>query len=686
MRWTCLLVGVAFLAFLPSGGSAKGFGTPTLDGLLTGDESIYNSPEASDAPDAPQGNANMDLAQLYVANDDDYWYFLFTILDDVSVTDWGRYMLFVDKTNNTSGATGDPWGRNLFILHPHQAEYSLRGWVDAMPYGPEDTEFWEWDGAQWNQNGTGDAAAINTGPTSGIEWKLARSRIGDPDTMWVEVVSTGDQPTDNVQDTVNDPTGDWNATDWTTTSLLKNSTQVEITTAPDTTPPTIVSGCVTYDPEDPEETGIVDIVYSEAVEPLSAILFSNYEDVNTGLNPFVGIITPPNKVQIKFTSGFYGFGSCEQIKATGVKDLAGNEIIDDGVGNVLNFYLYQVLMRGRMNLHMQAHDVPPHTFALEGNLTPLTWDPLCDIPLGDADGDSTHTAEVFFCLPCSTLGSGPEVGNLEYKFTHQCSEYESIPGNHSYVMDLATTPSGVDTLDIWWDDATPVVTTGAVDVVFRVQSAAADPPFGAGDSLGVDGSEIPLSWDLPPLNLLLDDGVSPDESQGDGVFTTRLTFPAGTLKNVQFRYALKALADTLFDYECSGQGNRSVFLDDSLFSTTNPILLDVAYYNDCLGATGVEDYVASTGGLQLESNRPNPARPSTVISYTIPEEARVTLDVYDVRGRLVRRLVDEVTAPGRYDVAWNGRTGDGRPLPSGLYFYRVKAGDLAQSRKLLLMR
>ena len=89
-------------------------------------------------------------------------------------------------------------------------------------------------------------------------------------------------------------------------------------------------------------------------------------------------------MEIRFASQFWGYGTCEQVRVVNVVDLAGNQIVDDGVGNVFTFWLEQVLVKGRMLAHMHSHDDPPHTFALEGSASPLTWSPQCDVPLEDA--------------------------------------------------------------------------------------------------------------------------------------------------------------------------------------------------------------------------------------------------------------------------------------------------------------
>jgi hypothetical protein len=89
----------------------------------------------------------------------------------------------------------------------------------------------------------------------------------------------------------------------------------------------------------------------------------------------------------------------------------------------------------------------------------------------------------------------------------------------------------------------------------------------------------------------------------------------------------------------------------------------------------------------LSQNYPNPFNPSTTIQFSIPVEtmhassARVTLKVYDVLGREVVTLVNETKQPGNYEVKFEGAN-----LPSGVYFYKLTAGDFVQTKKLMLIK
>jgi len=90
--------------------------------------------------------------------------------------------------------------------------------------------------------------------------------------------------------------------------------------------------------------------------------------------------------------------------------------------------------------------------------------------------------------------------------------------------------------------------------------------------------------------------------------------------------------------------------------------------------------------FELAQNYPNPFNPSTAISFVIPEAAQVTLQIYDVRGQLVKTLVGRMLATGRHQVIWHGDDANGQQVASGVYFYRMQAGSFSQSKTMLLVR
>jgi len=96
--------------------------------------------------------------------------------------------------------------------------------------------------------------------------------------------------------------------------------------------------------------------------------------------------------------------------------------------------------------------------------------------------------------------------------------------------------------------------------------------------------------------------------------------------------------------------------------------------------------------VQLEQNHPNPFNPTTQIVFSIPAiengggGVATRLRVYDAQGRMVRALVDEVKQTGRYQVKGDGRDGSGRAMASGVYYYRLQAGEKVLTRRMVLIK
>ena len=89
----------------------------------------------------------------------------------------------------------------------------------------------------------------------------------------------------------------------------------------------------------------------------------------------------------------------------------------------------------------------------------------------------------------------------------------------------------------------------------------------------------------------------------------------------------------------------------------------------------------------LEQNYPNPFNPQTTIAFSLKERARVRVDVFNVAGQLVKTLLDETRPAGSHqDVRWDGRDAGNRPVASGVYFYRLSAGDFLETRKMVLLK
>jgi flagellar hook assembly protein FlgD len=90
--------------------------------------------------------------------------------------------------------------------------------------------------------------------------------------------------------------------------------------------------------------------------------------------------------------------------------------------------------------------------------------------------------------------------------------------------------------------------------------------------------------------------------------------------------------------------------------------------------------------MELHQNYPNPFNPTTTITYSVPEKCDVTLKVYDISGKCVASLVDERQEKSSYAVEWHGKDAIGSTVASGIYFYRLAAGNHTITKKMVLLR
>ena len=95
---------------------------------------------------------------------------------------------------------------------------------------------------------------------------------------------------------------------------------------------------------------------------------------------------------------------------------------------------------------------------------------------------------------------------------------------------------------------------------------------------------------------------------------------------------------------------------------------------------------SAIGDNHLAQNYPNPFNPQTSIAFSLKERSTVSLKVYDVAGALVRELVSGTRVAGAYDAEWDGRDASGQQVASGVYFYRLVAGEFRSTKKMVLLK
>jgi hypothetical protein len=143
------------------------------------------------------------------------------------------------------------------------------------------------------------------------------------------------------------------------------------------------------------------------------------------------------------------------------------------------------------------------------------------------------------------------------------------------------------------------------------------------------------------------------------------------------------------------QGNATVVL--SGFSLANVrddeldgILDRAKFFRDTLMYMGFIfsslSVVSPPPSVTLAQNYPNPFNPATTIRFSVVSKGHVSLAVYDVGGRLVRTLANEVRASGPHEVKWDSRNDEGVPVASGVYFYRLVTPGFTQTKKMVLLK
>jgi len=104
-------------------------------------------------------------------------------------------------------------------------------------------------------------------------------------------------------------------------------------------------------------------------------------------------------------------------------------------------------------------------------------------------------------------------------------------------------------------------------------------------------------------------------------------------------------------------------------------------------AVGINpDYKAVPLSYKLNQNYPNPFNPTTNIHFEIPQQHDIKIVIYNMLGQIVRRLTDETFRAGRHVVKWDGQSDFGFQVPSGMYIYRIKAGEFMDAKKMVLIK
>jgi flagellar hook capping protein FlgD len=107
---------------------------------------------------------------------------------------------------------------------------------------------------------------------------------------------------------------------------------------------------------------------------------------------------------------------------------------------------------------------------------------------------------------------------------------------------------------------------------------------------------------------------------------------------------------------------------------------------EMIGDAGFSQHEIPQINLTKCTNYPNPFNPETVISFQLSEDSKVVLSIYNIKGQLVRTLVNETKSAGEHNTIWNGRDFNQKTVSSGIYLYKLKVKNSNRIRKIVLLR
>ncbi|MBN2417231.1 T9SS type A sorting domain-containing protein [bacterium] len=240
---------------------------------------------------------------------------------------------------------------------------------------------------------------------------------------------------------------------------------------------------------------------------------------------------------------------------------------------------------------------------------------------------------------------------------------------------------------------------GWEDVLFDLSSRRSDRVvirIAFASDMGFCSEDDPSFNGLFLDNIVVRDGASVlFEQYGDSIRDFTLSVEGGgavswlEIENAAGRVAAGAPNDIYLNISAAGvtPGTYAGFVhfmtNDTLSGTRNlPVVLNVNEGNR------VEDTAPSGAPKEwcLGHAYPNPFNSSTVIPYSVPGQAQVSLAVFDLRGRIVTTLFQGVRAAGSYTAEWNGRTAGGQPAGSGLYLIRLQSAGTVLTRKVTMIK
>ncbi|MFZ1685517.1 MAG: T9SS type A sorting domain-containing protein [Candidatus Zixiibacteriota bacterium] len=176
------------------------------------------------------------------------------------------------------------------------------------------------------------------------------------------------------------------------------------------------------------------------------------------------------------------------------------------------------------------------------------------------------------------------------------------------------------------------------------------------------------------------------DGDGDGIDSVTMTgFPTSVMTDSTGYYG--AVVPSGWSGSIKPVRSSYTFVPDSHVYDSVVVNIGGQNYVGTSILSGVEDeHTGVPRTYSLAQNFPNPFNPATEIQFGLPRAGRVVVSIYDIRGSEVITLVDKNINAGTFHVTWNGLDRNGRSVSTGVYFYRLQAGEFTQSKKMLLLK
>jgi hypothetical protein len=178
-------------------------------------------------------------------------------------------------------------------------------------------------------------------------------------------------------------------------------------------------------------------------------------------------------------------------------------------------------------------------------------------------------------------------------------------------------------------------------------------------------------------------------SNNGSTWQTVTAFAAGTTyQNNVFYHVVVTIPRSTYTFSTNA---KLRFLCDASANDDDVYIDEIEFRGSTSGALARSNNALSAveslpETFELKQNYPNPFNPATTIAFSLPQESKVSIKIYDISGSLVRTLVNDNRPAGEYNVAWNGLNDNGTLVSSGVYIYRLEAGNFTQTRRMVMLK